>query len=315
MTDRYAPTEIETLSSNIATRLMDRSIRPVVYPESVQDAIQTSLQEGTPLRCRMVLCPNWQVSEQGRAIGEIPVSVDGARLQIEDPSMKIVPLLSEEIPEVVSYLNRNGVNVQLLVVLADILSSGWVHDPKLAKQNLEQNQKAIKLLLMSSERGKEVFNNREKAMVSVHSQLALARNSKEYPYEARLTQYQMEALQPGTPMHQWYLTVMKQLHETGEYADNRRDLAGLKKIWERGLFLAGMYRTDGDVFRTDFKTAGFPVDERKYGYIGLGTVATQHGDIIAQGWNLQGQPLGVITPFNNAMEHSWSEPKKQSVSF
>ncbi len=199
MKDQITP-EITAYSSEIANHLVERSIRPVAYPEAIQSAIATSLGADIPLRCRMVLCPNWQVNESGRSIGEIPVYAEGQNLVYGDPSQKINGLLSEEVPSMVKYLNRSGINVQLLVVLADILSPGWVHDPKQAKEQIAQNQKAINLLLQSSDKGKEVFNNPQTAEIKVRSQFKLATNTEGY-FQA-LNDLQVQALYYGSPMNQ-----------------------------------------------------------------------------------------------------------------
>lgn len=312
MTDKYKLPEIEIIAKDLSRTLIDHSIRPAMQPELIKSAIGQSLAQNTPLRVRMVLCPNWQVTPRGRSIGEIPVSITPERkLEYPNPSMKIIGLLTEEVPEVINKLNRNGVRVELLIILADILSSGWVHDAKDAKEKLAQNQQAIKLLLGSSEKGREVFNDKEKANLKIQSQLQLATNTE--GYEQNLNRKQMEAMQMGTPMFEWYMKVVKQMQDMGEYEDQRTNVAGMRKIWERALFLAGIYATDGEVFRKDFETARFGPD-LNHAYMGLGSVATPHGDIIAQGWNLK-IPIGVITPFNNAMEHSWSEPRKPSLVF
>ncbi|MBI4004729.1 hypothetical protein HY358_01170 [Candidatus Roizmanbacteria bacterium] len=306
--------EAETISHDVTRNLVRQSVRPAQYPEYIQSSIETSLMHKTPLRCRIVLCPNWKVDEKGRSIEEIPVWTEGSQLIYGDPSQKIVTFLGDEVPEIISYLNRNSIRVELLVVLADILSSGWVHDMKLAKERLAQNQRAIRLLLQSSEKGKEVFNDRRRADLRVQSQLQLATNTE--GYEEALNRYQVDALHLGTPMNQWYLDVVRQLQEMGEYEDKRNDLAGMRKIWERALFLAGIYALDGQVIERDFVTSRFPAHEHPVGYLALGSVATPHGDIISQGVNLFREiPIGTVTPFNNAMIHSWSETDNPAVRF
>ncbi len=301
------------IASEVTNKLVANSVRQPLFPERVQSAIETSLTQGTPLRLRMTLCPNWQVDPNGRSVGEIPVESDGRNLIVGDPAMKIVSLLSDEVPGLVGYLNRQSLNIQLLVVVADILSPNWVHDEKTVQERLEQNRRAVNLLLKSTGKGKEVFNDKSKAEARVQSQAQLATNTPRY--HKRLEHKQWEALQHGSQMYEWYLDVIQRLQEMGEYEDKRQDLAGMQKIWERARFLAGIYALDGEVIQGDFQTAGFGPD-LNHGYIALGTVATSHGDIIAKGWNFDpARPIGVVTPFSNAMEHSWSERKNPAKSY
>ena len=300
------------LSAEIAKNLVLKSTQPTYYKDKLEKAIEISLDQNSPLRMRMVLCPNWNVNENGRAIERIPVSVNNNHLLIDDDSQKIIGLLSEEVPNLVKYLNRNDVDVQLLVILADILSPGWVNDSKKAKENLEQNRKAMKLLLFSSENGKEVFNH-ERASVKVQSQLQLATNTPKY--QERLIGYQIEALKTGTTENLWYLEVIGKLQEIGEYEDKRNDLAGLRKIWERALFLSSIYALDGEVVESDFNISGF-APSKYTNYVALGTVGTPHADIMAQGLNIKRKtPLPTITPFNNTMEHSWKEKRVSSIVY
>lgn len=307
--------KLEGMSQIIAETLVEKSVRPVVEPTAVKSAIATSLQHGTPLRCRMVLCPNWQVDKQGRSIGEIPVWTEGIELVYGDPSLKIISFLGQEIPELVGYLNRNGLRTELLVVLADILSPGWVHDPQKARANMAQNRKALKLLLMSTEGGRKVFHDKTKNKVVITSQLDLAGETE--GYEQMLLGLQADSLQMGTSMNMWYLHVIQELQEMGEYADKRTGVGGLRKIWERALFLSTLYALDGMLVEGDFTRGKHPrfTDHGKpQGYIELGAVATGHGDIIAHGLNvLREQPIGMVTPFHNAMEHSWSETRVSPI--
>lgn len=294
--------------SSLGKDLLAQSVREPVNSHLIYEALETCRSTGAPLRMRMVLCPNWVVDATGRTVAPIPASVKENQLVVDDPEMKIVGLLSEEVPQLVSTINSYGIPVQLLVVVADILSPGWVSDPKTTKANIEQNRKAVQLLLASSPLGKEIFNDRTRAEVKVASQLQLATNTT--GYEQALNQYQVDALNIGTPLNKWYLYVVQKLQEIGEYADKRTDLAGMRKIWERALFLAGIYAIDGRVIQSDFEKAGYSGAVNPACHIGLGTVNTGHGDIINQGWNIFPDfQIGVITPFKNSMEHSWSERK------
>lgn len=301
----------EEKTEKIVQDLISESIRPVSYPDQIKKSVNESIKGDNPLYLRMVLCPNWQVDKTGRSIGEIPVTTDGQNLLVGNPNSKIVSLLSEEVPELVNYLNHYGINIKLLVVLADILSPNWVHDPKSAKEKLAQNQKAIKLLLLSSQKGKEIFNDKTKAEVKVASQLQLATNTRNY--KKRLIDYQKISLIHGTDMNNWYLETVKQLQQIGEYSDSRNDLAGMKKIWDRALFLASIYVLDGEVIESDMVLSGLSKTPN-IPCVALGTVASRHGDIISQGLNLNRKnPIGVISPYKNSMDHSWEEPAKSCL--
>src|SRR3989338_3753166 len=120
-TEIFSP-EVQVASEGVARHLIDRSARPVFEPEAVQRAIGTSLHYGTPLRLRTVLCPNWHVGEKGRSIGPIPVRAEGATVVYDNPDLNIIGLLGEELPDLVTYLNRQGMRTEVLVVLADVLS-------------------------------------------------------------------------------------------------------------------------------------------------------------------------------------------------
>jgi len=117
----------------------------------------------------------------------------------------------------------------------------------------------------------------------------------------------------GTLENQWYLHVLKELQTMNEYGDKRTSVSGMSKVWERALFLSTAYAVDGLLIEGDFDRARFPNHGVQQGYIELGAVASPHGDLIAQGLNILRGPedhVGSVTPFNNAMHHSWSEPRQ-----
>ncbi len=295
----------QQIVNNAVDALTENTIRPVVNHEKIEQTVEKAVRESVPLCLRMVMCPNWTVSEKGRSVAAIPVRAEGNQLIIDNPNTKIAKLLTEEVPAIIDKLVSNGVRTKLLIILADILSPNWVCDIKDVKINLEQNKNAVRLLLLSSPSGKELFNNKEKAQAKVAGQLQLATNTARY--EERLNSYQADALVMGTKMNEWYLDTITNLQKMGEYSDVRPDITGRRKIWERALFLAAIYALDGEVIESDLVKTGL-VNTKNPPCIALGTVATAHGDIIAKGWNLKRrEKIGVTSPFKNSMEHSWSE--------
>ena len=216
-------------------------------------------------------------------------------------------------PDLLSYFNRQGIRTELLVVLADILSPDWVHDPRMAEAHMRQNLKALKLLIMSSEKGHDAFRDSTKHTVRIASQDLLSKTTPQYG--SRLKAIQTEMLEMGTSGNEWYLHTLRELQLMGEYGDKRSGVSGMKKVWERAFFLASLYALDGTLIEGDFERTRFAPYPMQ-GYIELGTVATSHGDLIAQGLNVyRPEPVGLITPFNNAMEHSWSEPRREAMVY
>jgi hypothetical protein len=318
----------EEKAAHVAQTLIENSGERFYNPDNaIQKAIETSLQNGSPLRCRMVLCPSWTVQEvdgeKRRTVKEIPIREFEGGFEPVNPNERIVPFLTQEVPGLVSFLNRNGVNVQLLVVLADIFTDDWVFDKEQTDRNAQQNLQVINRLLKSGRdaEGKPVFSNKQQVELRVQSQKKLAGEVK---FFEALSEYEKSCLQRLNFMSDWYDEVQDRLATMNEYADQRGRLSGLLKIQSRARFLAASYALDGtpEFFNQDFKKSRFTDTEVEQGYLALGSVASPHGDIIARGLNVVREQhkerlsrVGLVTPFNNALDHFWSEPSVPTNSY